>query len=157
MTRGSILPAGRQFVLTWGIPREYGGLTSALLQRSRLFAGRGATPVHVLTCDDRHDRTAVAAELCRRDGLSAGVTLTNLWEWLRENDLRGRPVSGGAGFAPLPADATRSSRAGCSSVASGWMPTGRCARSTTFAQTGPWPRAIAATCRTRPGARAGSS
>lgn len=105
MTRGSILPAGRQFVLTWGVPREYGGLTAALLQRSRLFAGRGATPVHVLTCDDRDDRAAVAAELARRDGLAEGVTLTNLWDWLRENDLRGRPVAGGAGFAPLPAGA----------------------------------------------------
>lgn len=105
MTRGTILPPGRQFVLTWGVPREYGGLTAALLQRSRLFAGRGATPVHILTCDDRDDRDAVSAELTRRDALGAGVRVTNLWDWLRENELRGRPVSSGAGFSPLPSDA----------------------------------------------------
>lgn len=104
MTRGTILPRGRQFVLTWGVPREYGGLTAALLRRSRLFAGRGA-PVHVLTCDDRDDRAAVAEELSRRDALGEGVRLTNLWDWLRENDLRGRSVAAGAGFAPLPAGA----------------------------------------------------
>lgn len=105
MTRGSILPHGRQFVLTWGIPSEYGGLTAALLQRSRLFAERGSTPVQVLTCDDRDDRAAVAAEVERRRALAEGVRITNLWDWLRENDLRGRPVGAGSGFSPLCDDA----------------------------------------------------
>ncbi len=105
MTRGSILPHGRQFVLTWGIPSEYGGLTAALLQRSRLFAGRGGAPVHVLTCDDRDDRVGVAAEVERRGALSDGVRITNLWDWLRENDLRGRPAGPGSGFSPLSDDA----------------------------------------------------
>lgn len=105
MTRGSILPPGRQFVLTWGIPDSYGGLTAALLRRSRLFAESAGRPVHVLTCDDRDDRAAVEAELARRRALGDGVLLTNLWDWLRENDLRGRSVTAGAGFAPLAADA----------------------------------------------------
>lgn len=101
MRRSSILPPGRQFVLTWGVPRGYGGLTAALLERSRLFA-RNGSPVHVLTCDDRDDPAAVAAETSRRDALGEGVRLTNLWEWLHHNDLRGRAVGAGAGFAPLP-------------------------------------------------------
>lgn len=105
MARGSLLPAGRQFVLTWGVPRDYGGLTAALFQRSRLFAGLGKTEVHVLTCDDRDDRVAVSAELARRGALTDGVRLINLWDWLRENDLRGRAVGAGAGFSPLGGDA----------------------------------------------------
>lgn len=99
------LPAGRQFVLTWGIPRDFGGLTAALLQRSRLFDRRGGVPVHVLTCDDREDSVDVAAELSRRGALSERVSVTNLWDWLRENDLSGRRVRAADDFAPLPPSA----------------------------------------------------
>lgn len=96
------LPPGRQLVLTWGIPRAYGGLTAALLQRSRLFDRRGGAPVDVLTCDDRADTASAEAELSDRAALSAGVRVRNLWDWLRDNDLRGRPVGPSAGFSPLP-------------------------------------------------------
>ncbi|WP_396645167.1 glycosyltransferase [Microbacterium sp.] len=102
----TVLPAGRQFVLTWGVPRAYGGLTAALLQRSRLFDRLGGAPVTVLTCDDRADPAATAAELSERAALSPGVRVLNLWDWLRENDLRGRAVGPTAGFAPLPADSS---------------------------------------------------
>jgi poly(glycerol-phosphate) alpha-glucosyltransferase len=95
------LPHGRQFVLTWGIPRDYGGLTAALLQRSRLFDRLGGVAVDVLTCDDRADVRATATELAERDALSPRVRVRNLWEWLGENDLRGKPVTGASGFAPL--------------------------------------------------------
>jgi poly(glycerol-phosphate) alpha-glucosyltransferase len=96
---------GRQFALTWGIPRDFGGLTAAMLQRSRLFDRRGGRAVHVLTCDDREDAAEVAEELERRRALSERVEVTNLWEWLRENDLAGRSVRTADGFAPLPATA----------------------------------------------------
>ncbi|KTS92204.1 hypothetical protein NS183_00520 [Microbacterium testaceum] len=99
------LPTGRQFVLTWGIPRDFGGLTAALLQRSCLFDRRGDVPVHVLTCDDREDAAQVAAELTRRGALSERVRVTNLWDWLRENDLPGRRVRAADGFDPLPESA----------------------------------------------------
>ncbi|ODT37905.1 MAG: hypothetical protein BGO45_03015 [Microbacterium sp. 71-36] len=100
----TVLPPGRQMVLTWGIPRSYGGLTAALLQRSRMFDRRGGVPVDVLTCEDRPDPIATAAELAERAALSSGVRVRNLWDWLRENDLRGRAVGPAAGFSPLPAD-----------------------------------------------------
>lgn len=106
------LPAGRQFALTWGIPRDFGGLTAAMLQRSRLFDRRGGVGVHVLTCDDREDADDVAGELARRRALSARVAVTNLWDWLRENELPGRPVRDADGFAPLPSSATVERSAG---------------------------------------------
>ena len=102
----TVLPAGRQFALTWGIPRDFGGLTAAMLQRSRMFDRRGGTPVHVLTCNDREDPTDIADELERRHALSDGVRLTNLWDWLRDDDLAGRRVRESDGFAPLPSSAT---------------------------------------------------
>lgn len=105
MTPPARLPEGRQFVLTWSIPPGFGGLTAALLQRSRLFDRRGGAMVDVLTCDDRDDAARVASELARRDALSERVRVTNLWDWLRENTLTGRAVTPGDGFAPLAADA----------------------------------------------------
>lgn len=101
MTRAARLPTGRQLVLTWSIPADYGGLTAALLQRSRLFDRRGGAAVDVLTCDDREDHARVAAELARRDALSERVRVVNLWDWLRTDTLRGRAVSPADGFAPL--------------------------------------------------------
>ncbi len=108
----TILPTGRQFALTWGIPHDFGGLTAAMLQRSRLFDQRGGTAVHVLTCDDREDLPDTADELARRQALSARVSLTNLWDWIRDNDLGGRRVRDSDGFAPLPASATPERAAG---------------------------------------------
>lgn len=105
-SRRAAFPSARQFVLTWGIPREYGGLTAALLQRCRSFARLGAAPVDVLTCDDRADPVAIDEELTRRGALAEGVRVVNLWEWLRENDLRGRSVGASAAFSPLPESAT---------------------------------------------------
>lgn len=101
MTRAARLPDGRQFVLTWSIPADYGGLTAALLQRSRLFDRLGGAAVDVLTCDDREDPARVAADLARREALSERVRVVNLWQWLRENSLAGRAVTPADGFAPL--------------------------------------------------------
>jgi len=106
------LPAGRQFALTWGIPRDFGGLTAAMLQRSRMFDRRGNTAVRVLTCDDRADVADVAEALARRGALSARVDVTNLWDWLRENDLAGRAVRDRDGFSPLPPSAVEERSAG---------------------------------------------
>jgi len=108
----TVLPPGHQFALTWGIPQDFGGLTAAMLQRSRMFDRRGGIPVHVLTCDDREDSADVAAELARRQALSDGVRLTNLWEWVRDNDLDGRRVREADGFAPLPSSADEERSAG---------------------------------------------
>ncbi len=108
----TVLPTGRQFALTWGIPHDFGGLTAAMLQRSRMFDRRGGVPVHVLTCNDREDSADLADELARRDALSDGVRLTNLWDWVRDNDLGGRRVRAADGFAPLPSSAAEERAAG---------------------------------------------
>ncbi len=105
MTREPRLPDGRQVVLTWSIPADYGGLTAALLQRSRLFDRRGGAAVDVLTCDDREDPARVDAELRRRGALSERVRVTNLWEWLRSHELSGPALATPDAFAPL-ADGT---------------------------------------------------
>lgn len=86
------LPAGRHFALTWGIATPYGGMTTALLERSRMFAEAG-TPVDVLTLDPRP--APLGPEF---DDLAAiGVRVRNLYDWARSGDI---PRSSNARPAP---------------------------------------------------------
>ena len=126
------LPIGRHFAVTWSIPDSYGGMTTALLQRSRAFARLGGVPVDVLTFDARPDYDDVRARLRERGELIDGVRLLNLYDWLREHPLPGgtlrldRDV-----FTPLAATAGVSTRGFGGSSTDGWRPTGPCCRSIT--------------------------
>lgn len=86
-----ILPAGRHLTLTWSIPDDFGGMTSALLHRSRSFVRLGGTTVDVVTFDARPDYPQVEQQLRDRGELIEGMRLLNIWDWFRDN--------------PLPADA----------------------------------------------------
>ncbi len=70
------LPRGRHFAITWGIPAQPGGMTTALLHRSQLFAAAGR-PVTIVTFELR-DEPVRSVD---------GVPVANLWEWLRENPI----------------------------------------------------------------------
>jgi len=104
------LPTGRQFALTWGVSESFGGMTTALLRRSRAFARLSDAPVEILTFDSRDDYPAIDAAL-RADGrLIDGTTLRNLWDDLTE----GAPAALGemsskalGAFDPLGFDGAR--------------------------------------------------
>ncbi len=85
------LPRGRHFAVTWGIPAQPGGMTTALLHRSQLFAASGR-PVTIVTFELRDDPVRSVG----------GVPVANLWEWLREN-----PVAPGRLRHSLEATGTR--------------------------------------------------
>lgn len=97
--RAPRLPDAEQFAVTWGIPDDFGGMTSALLQRSAAFAAAGR-PVTVLTFDDRLDTTALVERMRSAGLLAPGVAVAHLWDWLAAH-----PVAAGAGadrvFTPL--------------------------------------------------------
>nr|WP_231747841.1 glycosyltransferase [Auraticoccus cholistanensis] len=99
-------------MLTWAIPDDFGGVTSVLLQRSRLLAGCGAS-VEVLTLAGGRSHAEVRARLQREGHLGPGVVLRNLWEDLagrRDTDLGRRrwhrPPPPPEGFEPLTAATT---------------------------------------------------
>ena len=101
-------PKGRQFVLTWSIPDDFGGMTGALLHRSRSFVRLAGTPVDLLTFDARPDYPTLEHELRARGELIDGMRLINLWDWFRSNDI---PADAPGSldlvkhpFAPLGAD-----------------------------------------------------
>jgi poly(glycerol-phosphate) alpha-glucosyltransferase len=103
------LPSGRHFVLTWSIPRDYGGMTSALLHRSRAFVRLGGQPLDVLTFDPLLDAPATEAALRDRGELVPGMRLRNVWDWLGERE-DGAAWSDGISADPpaaLPGDGRR--------------------------------------------------
>ena len=81
------LPRGRHLALTWSIPDDFGGMTSALLRRSRAFVRLGGVEVDVLTLDTRPDYPSVEARLRAAGELVDGMRLLNLWDWLRAASL----------------------------------------------------------------------
>lgn len=106
------LPKGRHFAVTWGISDQFGGMTSALLHRSRAFVRLAGTPVDILTVDARPDYPQLARKLESRGELIDGIGVINLWEWLREykppnaHPLRNIPN----GFSPLARHPSYTSR-----------------------------------------------
>lgn len=85
-TADTALPTGKHFALTWGIPDNYGGMTAAMLHRSRAFVRLGGVEVDVLTVDDRPDYPQIEAELRASGALIDGMRLRNVWD-----DLRAEP------------------------------------------------------------------
>jgi poly(glycerol-phosphate) alpha-glucosyltransferase len=77
------LPDGRQLAVTWGIPDRYGGMTSALLHRSRAFVRLAGREVDVLTFDPRPGYGEVRERLAETGELVRGIRLRNLYDELR--------------------------------------------------------------------------
>ncbi|GAA1990973.1 hypothetical protein GCM10009718_30880 [Isoptericola halotolerans] len=75
-----MLPAGNHVAVTWTVPSDYGGMTSAMLRRSRAFAQDTASPVRILTFDPTLDAAAARTRLSRAGELVGGTLLQHLWE-----------------------------------------------------------------------------
>ncbi|WP_173921693.1 glycosyltransferase [Agromyces sp. Marseille-P2726] len=84
------LPEGRLLAVTWGIPDDFGGMTSALLHRSRAFVRLAGREVDVVTFDERPDYPAVRQRLIDAGELIPGIRLHNLHEDVREGRFSGQ-------------------------------------------------------------------
>lgn len=76
------LPPVRHLALTWSIPATYGGMTSALLRRSRAFVELAGAEVDVLTFDYGRDYDAVIVRETKRGSIIPGIRIVNLWDYL---------------------------------------------------------------------------
>ncbi|MGW8568496.1 glycosyltransferase [Isoptericola sp. NPDC055881] len=92
------LPPGSHAAATWTIPDDYGGMTSALLRRSRAFVQEAGVPVRVLTFSPDLDLDAARAMLEERGELVPGLTLHNVWHDVRS--LPDEDVAPGRGARP---------------------------------------------------------
>ena len=98
-------PPGKQLVLSWSIPEPFGGMTGALLHRSRAFVRLANRPVDILTLDDRLDLPELVDRLRRAGELIDGIRILNIWEWLREHDVSMESVAPQHTHTPLRAGA----------------------------------------------------
>ncbi|MBD8022617.1 glycosyltransferase [Microbacterium gallinarum] len=110
--RAPHLPHGRHFAVTWSIPDDFGGMTEAILRRSRAFSEVVGTPVDVLTFDSRPDHPALAERLRRAGSLGEGIRILNLYDWLRDHELPqpGAPTPPITADAPIPEGAPSTTR-----------------------------------------------
>lgn len=72
--------------LTWGIPRNYGGMTSVLLHRSGTFGEYLDKPVEILTLDPALDVTQENQRLREAGALGSKSTIRGLWQELLAAD-----------------------------------------------------------------------
>ncbi len=86
MTASLVLPDGGLYALTWSIPRQFGGLTKSLLQRSCQLASASGREVTVITLAAQPDLDDDRASLRERGLLVDGVSILNLWEQLSRAD-----------------------------------------------------------------------
>ncbi|WP_022880860.1 glycosyltransferase [Gryllotalpicola ginsengisoli] len=96
------LPPARYFSLTWEIPADFAGMTTAFLRRNLAFERLGGQTADVLTFDPRLHYPALQDSLRERGLLSPTARIINLWDWLRDNQETGagrRPAPGV--FTPL--------------------------------------------------------
>ncbi|WP_208739925.1 glycosyltransferase [Arthrobacter agilis] len=79
-----ILPDGYHCAVTWSVPFDFGGMTEALLHRSRAFVTGAGQSVDVLTFAYENDYDDIRCELAAEGKTVPGIRLRNLWEELAE-------------------------------------------------------------------------
>lgn len=73
-------------MLSWSIPEPFGGMTGALMHRSRAFVRLAHRPVDILTLDDRLDGVQLQQRLRDAGEIIDGIRIVNIWDWLRDHD-----------------------------------------------------------------------
>ena len=86
----TVLPSSNYVSVTWGIRTDSGGLTVTLLHRAGIMSQAGAGHVTVLTFDNFPDYDQVEVELRKMGRLFGDVSIRNLWDWLRTEQIPDR-------------------------------------------------------------------
>lgn len=73
------VPPRAYFGLTWGIPREFGGMTSVMLERSAALSDHLGISIDLLTLDPTCDPVEENARLRASGQLTQNVRIRNLW------------------------------------------------------------------------------
>ena len=84
------MPSSNYVSVTWGIRTDSGGLTVTLLHRAGIMSQAGAGHVTVLTFDNYPDYDQVEIELRQMGRLFGDVSLRNVWDWLRREQVPAR-------------------------------------------------------------------
>jgi poly(glycerol-phosphate) alpha-glucosyltransferase len=101
----TVLPSSNYVSVTWGIRTDSGGLTVTLLHRAGILSQAGAGHVTVLTFDNYPDYDKVEVELRQMGRLFGDVSIQNVWDWLRTEQIPARTTGASTAiekaFTPL--------------------------------------------------------
>lgn len=79
-------PEGRYYAVAWGIQPTHGGMTNAMLHRSRAFVEYAGVDVTVVTYEYLPDLDATRESLAQRGRTVPGISIINMWEDLQTWD-----------------------------------------------------------------------
>ncbi|WP_423058341.1 glycosyltransferase [Brevibacterium linens] len=75
-----LLPKGRYYTLTWGIPDEFGGMTTVVLERSSAFARQDNRRIEILTLSADMQTRNRDEELHEAERIDSRVRVRNIWK-----------------------------------------------------------------------------
>lgn len=75
-----VLPEGRYYTLTWGIPYAFGGMTTVALERSSAFARQDNRKIEILTLSAEMKDQEREQELRAEGRIDRRVRLRNIWQ-----------------------------------------------------------------------------
>ncbi|MBB2996795.1 hypothetical protein [Paeniglutamicibacter cryotolerans] len=85
--RKTTLPTGHYYMVTLQISDSFGGLTSALLERARVFADVAGVPTTILTVEARPSYQQVKARLIEEGHITESVRMLNFHEDIRSRGI----------------------------------------------------------------------
>ncbi|MFD1213873.1 glycosyltransferase [Arthrobacter sp. GCM10027362] len=98
--REPVLPAGKYFMVLWGIADNFGGMTAMSLHRAGAFRQHGGREAAIVTFEPKPSYASTLQRLRDQGKIDPGVEVFNVFQYYRQAALEGR-----AGAAPeVPAD-----------------------------------------------------
>ncbi|MCG2622259.1 glycosyltransferase [Arthrobacter sp. I2-34] len=103
--QGPMLPAGRYFMVLWGISESFGGMTTMSLHRAGAFRQHGGRTAAVLTFESKPSYETLLERLRSQGKIDPAVEVLNIFQYYRSAASDGGAPDGGSVPAPVPADA----------------------------------------------------
>src|SRR5699024_4128962 len=94
-------PEGRYFATLGELAENYGGTSSVVLHRSKMFAEQSGNPVDILTFGHLRDYFSLTEQMLDDGRLVPGVRFRNMWAELAGMHSRADSRQGFVNFSPL--------------------------------------------------------
>src|SRR4051794_39677696 len=98
-----VLPAGRYFMVLWGIAENFGGMTTMSLHRAGAFRQHGGRTPAILTFEPKPSYASLLERLRGQGKIDPAIEVLNVFQYYRSAVPDGTG-NGAAGPAEVPAD-----------------------------------------------------
>src|SRR4051812_19079147 len=105
--QGPVLPAGRYFMVLWGIAENFGGMTTMSLHRAGAFRQHGGRTPTILTFEPKPSYASLLDRLRSQGKIDPAIEVLNVFQYYRSAGPDGAGAEVGSGAvapAAVPAD-----------------------------------------------------